>query len=101
MLTLYFFTAGGNLVLAVRTTQSYVIDNLIVKAIDAGWWVFESAGSMVADSQGGTTEVVIISLGAMVYKNSEEMDEDKFDEFMINYVHWQNGILIGEQIVEM
>ncbi len=56
---------------------------------------------MVADSQGGTTEVVIISLGAMVYKNSEEMDEDKFDEFMINYVHWQNGILIGEQIVEM
>jgi actin-like ATPase involved in cell morphogenesis len=88
-------------VLAVRSTQSYVIDNLIVKAIDEGLWVFESAGSMVADSQGGTTEVVIISLGAMVYKNSEEMDEDKFDEFMINYVHWQNWILIGEQIVEM
>jgi len=40
-------------------------------ALGAGLLVFESAGSRVEDSSVGTTRVFIISLGLMVYKNSE------------------------------
>jgi rod shape-determining protein MreB len=69
-------------------------------AIGAGLPVTEACGSMVVDIGGGTTEVGIVSLGGMVYKNSARVGGDKFDEAIINYIRRNFGMLIGEQTAE-
>ncbi len=69
-------------------------------AIGAGLPVTEPCGSMVVDIGGGTTEVGIISLGGMVYKNSARIGGDKFDDAIINYIRRNFGMLIGEQTAE-
>jgi rod shape-determining protein MreB len=74
-------------------------------AIGAGLPVTEPCGSMVVDSMvvdigGGTTEVGILSLGGMVYKNSARIGGDKFDEAIVNYVRRNFGMLIGDQTAE-
>jgi len=47
-----------------------LIEEPMAAAIGAGLPVTEPCGSMVVDIGGGTTEVGIVSLGGMVYKNS-------------------------------
>ena len=70
-------------------------------ALGAGLPVFEARGSMVVDIGGGTTEVGVISLGGMVYKNSTRVGGDKFDESIVNYIRRNYGMLIGEPTAEL
>jgi rod shape-determining protein MreB len=81
-------------------SQVYLIEEPMAAAIGAGLPVSEPAGSMVADIGGGTTEVGIVSLGGMVYKNSVRIGGDKFDEAIVNFVRRNYGMLIGDQTAE-
>jgi rod shape-determining protein MreB len=78
----------------------YLIEEPMAAAIGAGLPVTEPCGSMVVDIGGGTTEVGIVSLGGMVYKNSARIGGDKFDEAIVNYIRRNFGMLIGEQTAE-
>ena len=55
---------------------------------------------MVVDIGGGTTEVGVISLGGVVYRESVRIGGDRFDETIINYVRRNYGMLIGENTAE-
>ena len=86
--------------LAAGASQVYLIEEPMAAAIGAGLPVSEPAGSMVADIGGGTTEVGIVSLGGMVYKNSVRIGGDKFDEAIVNFIRRNYGMLIGDQTAE-
>jgi rod shape-determining protein MreB len=86
--------------LAAGAKEVYLIEEAMAAAIGAGLPVTEAAGSMVVDIGGGTTEVGIISLGGMVYKDSVRVGGDKFDEAIVNYVRRNYGVLIGDHTAE-
>ncbi len=69
-------------------------------AIGAGLPVDESAGCMVVDIGGGTSEVAVLSLGDIVTAQSVRIAGDKLDEAIINYVRKTHNMLIGERTAE-
>ncbi|MGL4766930.1 MAG: rod shape-determining protein [Formosimonas sp.] len=81
-------------------SQALLIEEPMAAALGAGLPVFEARGSMVVDIGGGTTEVGVISLGGMVYKNSVRVGGDRFDEAIVNYIRRNYGMLIGEPTAE-
>lgn len=80
--------------------EVFLLEEAMAAAIGAGLPVTEATGSMVVDIGGGTTEVAIISLGGMVYKDSVRVGGDKMDEAIISYVRRTHGVLIGEHTAE-
>jgi rod shape-determining protein MreB len=86
--------------LGAGASEVYLIEEPMAAAIGSGLPVTEPCGSMVVDIGGGTTEVGIVSLGGMVYKNSARIGGDKFDEAIVNYIRRNFGMLIGEQTAE-
>jgi rod shape-determining protein MreB len=69
-------------------------------AIGAGLQVDEATGCMVVDIGGGTTEIAIISLNGVVYRDSIRIGGDRFDEAIISYVRRKYGSLIGDSTAE-
>ena len=86
--------------LAAGASQVFLIEEPMAAAIGAGLPVSDATGSMVVDIGGGTTEVVVISLGGMVYSGSIRVGGDKFDESIVNYIRRNYGMLIGETTAE-
>ena len=68
--------------------------------IGAGLPVDDSAGCMVVDIGGGTSEVAVLSLGDIVTAQSVRVAGDKLDESIINYVRKTYNMLIGERTAE-
>ncbi len=86
--------------LSSGASQVYLIEEPMAAAIGANLPVSEASGSMVVDIGGGTTEIGVISLGGIAYKNSVRIGGDKFDEAIIKYLRRHRGILIGEPTAE-
>jgi len=55
---------------------------------------------MVVDIGGGTTEIAIISLNGVVYRDSIRVGGDRFDESIVSYVRRKYGSLIGDSTAE-
>lgn len=55
---------------------------------------------MVVDIGGGTTEIAIISLNGVVYRDSIRIGGDRFDESIVSYVRRKYGSLIGDSTAE-
>lgn len=81
--------------------EVFLLEEAMAAALGAGLPVTAATGSMVVDIGGGTTEVAIIALGGMVYKDSVRVGGDKFDDAIMAYVRRKYGILIGEQTAEL
>ncbi|MFV0276021.1 MAG: rod shape-determining protein, partial [Parahaliea sp.] len=62
--------------------------------------VEEATGCMVVDVGGGTTEIAIISLNGVVYRDSVRIGGDRFDEAIISHVRKRYGSLIGDATAE-
>ncbi len=77
-----------------------LIEEPMAAAIGAGLNVEEASGCMVVDIGGGTTEVAIISLNGVVYRDSIRVGGDRFDESIVAYVRRHYGSLIGEATAE-
>lgn len=86
--------------LAAGAKEVFLLEEAMAAAIGAGLPVSEPIGTMVVDIGGGTTEVAIIALGGMVFKDSVRVGGDKLDEAIISYIRRNNGILIGEHTAE-
>jgi rod shape-determining protein MreB len=87
--------------MAVGAKEVFLIEEAMASAIGAGMPVTEPTGSMVVDIGGGTTEVAIIALGGMVYKDSVRVGGDKFDEAIMAYVRRKYGVMIGDHTAEV
>jgi rod shape-determining protein MreB and related proteins len=86
--------------LSAGARQAYLIEEPMAAAIGAELPVDEPAGSMVLAIGGGTSEVAVISLGAIVVSQSIRVGGDEMDEAIINYVKRRHKLLIGQQTAE-
>jgi rod shape-determining protein MreB len=77
-----------------------LIEEPMAAAIGAGLRVDEATGCMVVDVGGGTTEVAIISLNGVVYRDSVRIGGDRFDEAIVAHVRRRYGSLIGDATAE-
>lgn len=80
--------------------QVILIEEPLAAAIGAGLPVQESAGSLVCDIGGGTTEIGLISLGGLVLKKSLKIAGDTFNQDIIEYAQREHNLLIGESTAE-
>jgi len=78
----------------------YLVEEPMAAGIGAGLPVAEATGSMVVDIGGGTTEVVIVSLGDIAVCESIRVAGDDMDEAIINYLRRNYNLMVGQQTAE-
>jgi rod shape-determining protein MreB len=86
--------------LSAGAREVRLIEEPMAAAIGAGLNVEEATGCMVVDVGGGTTEVAIISLNGVVYRDSVRVGGDRFDEAIVAHVRRRYGSLIGDATAE-
>lgn len=79
---------------------AYLIKEPIAAAIGAGIPIGESAGHMIVDIGGGTTEAAIISLGGIVTAHSARFGGNRFDEAICDHIRKRYGLVIGQPTAE-
>ncbi len=80
--------------------EVFLIEEPMAAAIGAGLDVTSSRGNMVVDIGGGTTEVIVASLGGIVVSRSVRVAGDEMDEDIINYARQKYNLVIGERMAE-
>jgi rod shape-determining protein MreB and related proteins len=78
----------------------YLIEEPMAAAIGANLPVADPVASMVIDIGGGTTEVAVIALGAMVVWESIRVGGYEMDEAIVDYVKGAHNLLIGLETAE-
>jgi len=86
--------------LSAGAREVRLIEEPMAAAIGAGLDVEEASGCMVVDVGGGTTEIAIISLNGVVYRDAVRIGGDRFDEAIVAYVRRRYGSLIGDATAE-
>lgn len=85
---------------AAGAGKVWLIPEPLAAAIGAGLPIHTSAGNMIVNMGGGTSEVAIISLNGMVVWNSVRIAGDSLNDSIISYLRRKHGMLIGEQTAE-
>jgi len=85
---------------AAGARKVFIIEEPMAAAIGAGLPVHEPTGNMVVDIGGGTTEIALISLSGVVYRDSIRVGGDRFDEAIVAHVRRRFGCLIGDSTAE-
>ena len=80
--------------------KTYLIEEPLAAAIGAGIDISRPNGNMVVDIGGGTTDVAVISLGAVVTPGSIKVAGDKFDEAIVKYIRKKYNLVIGDRTAE-
>ena len=75
--------------------EVHLIEQPMAAAIGAGLPVSEPRGSMIVDIGGGTTDVAVISLGAMATEFTLRTAGDAMDLAIQQYIRERKGIMIG------
>ena len=78
----------------------YLIEEPMAAAIGANMPVADAVASMVIDIGGGTTEVAVIALGAMVVWESIRVGGYEMDDAIVDYVKNAHKLLIGQETAE-
>ncbi len=78
----------------------YLLPEPIAAAIGARLPINTSAGNMIVNMGGGTTEIAVISMNGIVSFDSVRIAGDALNEAIINFVRKEYGLLIGEQMSE-
>lgn len=72
----------------------------LLAALGAGLPIDKSAGSMIVNMGGGTSEVAVMSLDGIVEYESLRVAGDSVNEHIISFMRKKKGVLIGEQTAE-
>ncbi|MCD6327054.1 rod shape-determining protein [bacterium] len=80
--------------------EVYLVEEPMAAAIGAGLPIDEPFGSMIVDIGGGTTEVAVISLAGMVFKQSLRLGGDRMDDSIQQYIKRKHNLLIGQRMAE-
>jgi rod shape-determining protein MreB and related proteins len=78
-----------------------LMDEPIAAALGAGLPILEPVGSMIVDIGGGTSDVAVLSMGAVVASRSVRMAGDKMDRAIMEQVKRRHNLRIGERTAEM
>jgi rod shape-determining protein MreB and related proteins len=80
--------------------EVHLIEQPMAAAIGAGLPVNEPRGSMIIDIGGGTTDVAVISLGAMATEHTLRVAGDAMDQAIQQYIREHHSIMIGPRTAE-
>jgi rod shape-determining protein MreB len=80
--------------------EAYLIEEPMAAAIGANVPVSGPSGSFVIDIGGGTSEIAVISLGAIVVSTSLRVGGNKMDEAIASYVRKKYNLMIGDRTAE-
>ena len=86
--------------LSAGASEVYLIEQPMAAAIGARLVVQEAGGNLIVDIGGGTTQVVVISLGGVVLAKSLRVAGDKLNEDIIHFAQEEYKLLIGERTAE-
>jgi len=81
--------------LKAGAAEAYLIEEPMAAAIGANVPISGPSGSMIIDIGGGTSEIAVISLGAIVVSTSLRVGGNKIDEAISNYVRKKYNLMIG------
>lgn len=71
-----------------------------VAAIGCGLNIDKASGSMIIDIGGGTTDIAVLSLSAIVESTSIKIAGNTFNQAIIDYIKENHDLLIGEKTAE-
>ncbi len=80
--------------------NAYIVKEPVLAAIGAGIPIYESAGYMIVDIGGGTTDVAVISLGGIVSCTSVKHAGNKIDAAIADYIKKTFNLAIGDRTAE-
>jgi rod shape-determining protein MreB len=80
--------------------EVYIVEEPLAAAIGVKLPIQEPIGNMVVDIGGGTSDVVVISLGGIVVSKNLRVAGDKLNQDIINYTRDEFKILLGERTAE-
>lgn len=86
--------------MAAGAREAYLIEEPKAAALGAGLPVADVRGSMIVDIGGGTTEVVVLSMGGVVVSRSLRVAGDEMDQDIVQYIRNKYNLLIGERMAE-
>ena len=79
---------------------AFIIEEPLAAAIGTNLPIDEPRGSMIIDIGGGTSEIAVISMGAIVVSQSLRIGGDEMDEAIIYYLKKEHNLLLGERTAE-
>src|SRR5258705_3483717 len=83
-----------------KASEVHLIEESMAAAIAAGMPITEASGNMVVDIGGGTTDIAVISLAAVVYGKSVRVAGNELDDAIIQHARKAHTLLIGERTAE-
>ena len=86
--------------LKAGASEAYLIEEPMAAAIGANVPISGPSGSMIIDIGGGTSEIAVISLGAIVVSTSLRVGGNKVDEAISSYVRKKYNLMIGDRTAE-
>ena len=87
-------------VMSAGAREVYLIEQPMAAAIGARLQVQEAGGNLIVDIGGGTSQVVVISLGGIVLAKSLRVAGDKLNEDIVDFAQNEYKLLIGERTAE-
>jgi rod shape-determining protein MreB and related proteins len=86
--------------LSAGAREVQLVEEPIAAAIGAGLPIGEPKGSMVVDIGGGTSEVAVMSLGAIVVSRSLRVGGYELDDAIMSYLRRQHRMAVGQETAE-
>jgi rod shape-determining protein MreB len=86
--------------LSAGARRAYLIEEPLAGAIGAGLPVAEAQGTLILDIGGGTSEVAVIALGAIVVSHSLRLGGYELDDAVVRHTREEHGLLIGQERAE-
>ncbi|OQA93021.1 MAG: Rod shape-determining protein MreB [Microgenomates group bacterium ADurb.Bin219] len=86
--------------LTAGARKAYLVEKPMAAAIGANLDVLNSAGILVVDIGGGTTDLALISLGGIVQGKSLRQSGDRMNEVLANFLRLKYSLLVGEVTAE-
>jgi rod shape-determining protein MreB len=93
-------TAVTEATIAAGAAHASLIDEPLAAAIGAGLPVGESRGSLILDIGGGTSEIAVTALGALVVAHSLQVGGYELDDAIARAVQEDEELLIGQEQAE-
>ena len=87
-------------VISAGAGNAYLIEEPLAAALGANMPISSASGSMVVNIGGGTTEVAVLSLNAIVECQSVRVGGSRIDTTIYNYIKRHYNLLIGEGTTE-
>jgi len=69
-------------------------------AIGAAVPISGPSGAMIIDIGGGTSEIAVLSLGAIVVSTSLRVGGNKIDEAIASYIRKKYNLMVGDRTAE-